>query len=96
MCGSKLNYERRNPERTLLYQTIAAHWETFKAEREMEGRTVPKYIAEEFENYLLCDGVKQNSPNFSPLLCSFQPLFFELRTRTSQPVIRCRDKPRNK
>ena len=54
MCGSKLDYERRNPERTLLYQTIAAHWETFKAEREMEGRTVPKYIAEEFENYLRC------------------------------------------
>jgi hypothetical protein len=54
MCEGKLTYERRKPEQTLLYQTIAGHWETFKAEREMEGRTVPKYIAEEFENYLRC------------------------------------------
>ena len=54
MCGSKLNYERRKPELTLLFQIIAGHWETFKAEREMEGRAIPKYIAEEFENYLRC------------------------------------------
>jgi hypothetical protein len=54
MCGSKLTYERRKPEQTLLYQTVAGHLETFKAEREIEGRTVPKYIAEEFENYLRC------------------------------------------
>jgi hypothetical protein len=40
MCGSKLNYERRKPELTLLFQIIAGHWETFKAEREMEGRAI--------------------------------------------------------
>jgi hypothetical protein len=37
--GSKLDYERRQPEKIRLYQVIAEHWETFKAEREMEGRT---------------------------------------------------------
>jgi hypothetical protein len=47
MCGSRLDYERRQPEKTRLYQVIAEHWETFKAEREMEGRTVPKYLVEE-------------------------------------------------
>ncbi len=54
MCGSKLNYERRKPELTQLFQIIAEHWETFKAEREMEGRTMPKYVAEEFESFLRC------------------------------------------
>jgi hypothetical protein len=46
--------ERRQPENTLLYRTIAAHWQTFKAEREAEGRTLPRYINEEFENFLRC------------------------------------------
>ena len=54
MCGSNLNYERRKPELTQLFQIIAEHWETFKAEREMEGRTMPKYVAEEFESFLRC------------------------------------------
>jgi hypothetical protein len=54
MCGSRLDYERRQPEKTRLYQVIAEHWETFKAEREMEGRTVPKYLVEEFESFLRC------------------------------------------
>jgi hypothetical protein len=47
--------ERRQPENTLLYRTIAAHWQTFKAEREAEGRTLPRYINEEFENFLRCE-----------------------------------------
>lgn len=54
MCESKLDYERRQPEKTLLHQIISDHWETFKAEREMEGRTMPKYVAEEFESFLRC------------------------------------------
>jgi hypothetical protein len=44
--------ERQQPENTLLYRTIAAHWQTFKAEGEAEGRTLPRYINEEFENFL--------------------------------------------
>ncbi|NBW81680.1 hypothetical protein EBR21_07985 [bacterium] len=46
--------ERRQPENTLLCRTIAAHWQTFKAEREAEGRTLPRYINEESENFLRC------------------------------------------
>jgi hypothetical protein len=61
MCKSKLKYERRKPEQTLLYQTIAGHWETSKAEREMEGRSMPKYLVGEFEGFLRCSIVNATS-----------------------------------
>ncbi|MEI7591187.1 MAG: transposase, partial [Deltaproteobacteria bacterium] len=56
MCGQliKISYEQRKPELTKLYQIISAGWKTFLSEREQEGRSVPKYIVEEFESYLRC------------------------------------------
>jgi hypothetical protein len=56
MCGQPIGilYEQRKPELTKLYQIISAGWKTFLWEREQEGRSVPKYIVEEFESYLRC------------------------------------------
>ena len=56
MCGHliKSSYEQRKPELTKLYQIISAGWKTFLSEREQEGRSVPKYIVEEFESCLRC------------------------------------------
>jgi len=50
----KPSYSRRRPERTPCYKIIQEHYETFKAEREAEGRPLPEYVAEEFEAYLRC------------------------------------------
>ena len=56
MCGQliKISYEQRKPEVTKLYQIISAGWKKFLWDREQEGRSVPKYIVEEFESYLRC------------------------------------------
>jgi hypothetical protein len=72
MCESKLTYERRKPERTLLYQTIAEHWETFKAEREMEGRTVPKAMCKNTSQSRSGGGKVRETENLG-LFCALRP-----------------------
>ena len=54
------SYERRRPEETLLYKVIAENIETFIAEteRDPQKKGLPKYVKEEFYNYLKC-GVLQ-------------------------------------
>jgi len=46
-------YERRRPEETVLYRTIAAHWPRFR-ERMEENGGLPKFVVNEFEDYLDC------------------------------------------
>ncbi|MCG8556632.1 MAG: transposase zinc-binding domain-containing protein [Proteobacteria bacterium] len=46
-------YERRQPEQTLLYQTLAAHWPRF-AQRCEEHGGLPAFVSREFEDYLTC------------------------------------------
>jgi len=46
-------YERRRPEETVLYQTIAAHWPAFR-ERMEESGGLPQFVVSEFEEYLDC------------------------------------------
>jgi hypothetical protein len=46
-------YERRRPERTALYQCIAEHWPSF-VERMEEAGGLPKFVRDEFEQYLTC------------------------------------------
>ncbi len=46
-------YERRRPEETVLYQTIAAHWPVFR-ERMEESGGLPQFVVSEFEEYLDC------------------------------------------
>jgi len=47
-------YARRRPEFTPCYRIVQEHLSTFVAEREAEGRPLPKYVLEEFEAYLKC------------------------------------------
>jgi hypothetical protein len=56
MCkaGTQCSYERHKPEETNLYKVVSENWLTFLRDREMEGRTVPKFIVKEFEGYLRC------------------------------------------
>jgi hypothetical protein len=47
-------YSRRRPELTPCYKIIQEELSTFVAEREAEGRPLPRYIIEEFAAYLRC------------------------------------------
>jgi len=47
-------YQRHRPERTVLYSVISAHYPRFVQEIERSGGHLPKFIRQEFENYLKC------------------------------------------
>jgi len=47
-------YERHKPEATLLYLIIQEHWSGFRAELERQGKYLPKFVVQEFEEYLKC------------------------------------------
>ncbi len=43
-------YQRRRPERGVLYRVIQDHYRTFTASVEQSGRSLPRYVLREFEN----------------------------------------------
>ena len=47
-------YERRRPEETPLYEILRTELNTFVSEREIENRSLPDYVTEEFEEFLRC------------------------------------------
>lgn len=47
-------YERYQPEQTLLYQLVEQHYPAFKASLEAQGQYLPRYIQQEFEDFLQC------------------------------------------
>jgi Transposase zinc-binding domain len=62
------HYERRAPEKTLLYQTIQRHFESFvQLFEERSGGVLPSHIRREFEDYLAC-GIPAHG--FLRLICT--------------------------
>ena len=49
------NYQRHQPEQTLLYQLVERYYLGFKASLEAQGRYLPRYIQQEFIDFLLSD-----------------------------------------
>jgi len=47
-------YVRHRPETTLLYQIVQEYWPEFQAELAIHGKTLPKYVTKEFDEYLKC------------------------------------------
>lgn len=49
-------YRRHEPEKTLLYRTLAREWETWHAERQADTSRspLPEYVAREMDAYLRC------------------------------------------
>jgi hypothetical protein len=47
-------YQRRRPEKTLLYRTIEAYWPLFVVEQARVGKKLPLFIHQEFDDYLKC------------------------------------------
>jgi hypothetical protein len=52
-------YSRRQPETTLLYRTLQAHWLQFVADLEAKDGELPAFVRDEFEAYLRC-GIPAN------------------------------------
>jgi hypothetical protein len=48
------HYERRCPERTLLYQLVAEHYPRFIKLLAAQGRSLPAYVQREFDDFLKC------------------------------------------
>jgi hypothetical protein len=55
-CPAAPTYQRRQPERTVLYRTIQAHLPTFLARTAGQDGTggLPAFVRREFEAYLKC------------------------------------------
>ena len=55
-CPAAPTYQRREPERSVLYRTIQAHLETFLAQTagDAERSGLPGFVKREFEAYLRC------------------------------------------
>ena len=47
-------YQRRQPEKTLLYRTIETYWPMFVIEQARVGKRLPLFIYQEFDDYLKC------------------------------------------
>lgn len=49
-------YRRHEPEKTLLYRTLAREWESWHAERQADASRspLPEYVAREMDAYLRC------------------------------------------
>lgn len=48
------SYERHRPEETLLYQIVEEHWPLFQQHLEQQGKSLPGYVKQEFEDFLAC------------------------------------------
>ena len=48
------SYRRREPEKSLLHETVRGHLKTFLAEIEEDGSGLPRFVVAEFERYLGC------------------------------------------
>jgi hypothetical protein len=47
-------YERHQPEKMILYQTVARAWPKISLEYAVEGETIPRHVEAEFDRYQRC------------------------------------------
>jgi hypothetical protein len=47
-------HERHKPENTLLYQIVEKYWPVFRDELNTQGKSLPFFVANEFDEYLKC------------------------------------------
>lgn len=57
-------YRRREPEKTLLYQTVQQHLNTFLATLARNGESLPGYVECAFEAYLDCGMLQKGFARF--------------------------------
>ncbi len=52
-------YARHRPERTLLYALVQEYYPAFKVHLAAQGRALPGYVEQAFEDYLKCGRLEQ-------------------------------------
>jgi hypothetical protein len=72
--GRCVEYERRQPEKTVFYRIVQEHIETVLAEAEQNGSGYPEHVKHEFERFLSC-GIL--GAGFARLQCSTPGCTFE-------------------
>ncbi len=68
------NYKRHRPEETLLYQIIQEHWPRFQQQLEQQGKYVPAYVVQEFEEYMTCGCLQHGFFRFQCESCHTEKL----------------------
>ena len=72
--GSRGPYVRRDPEQSVLYQTIASNLETFLARQQQRGRPVPTFVEDEFRGFLRCGVLEYGFLRLRCQACGFNRL----------------------
>jgi hypothetical protein len=67
-------YERRRPERTVLYRVVAEHWVRFVEHTEEQGRPLPRFVHREVEAYLRCGILEHGLLRLGCPACGFERL----------------------
>jgi len=76
-------YQRRQPEKTTLYQAVAAHLPAFLASADEAERPVPKFVRREFEAFLACGLVERGAIRVRCSVCGFDRLVaFSCKSRS--------------
>ncbi len=73
LCKGTESYTRHRPERTLLYQLIQAHYPFFEAHCAEQGKPLPAYVCQEFNDYLKCGCLEHR---FLRVQCDMHPCFW--------------------
>ena len=69
-----VGYERHRPEQTLLYQIIEAHYHTLVDQLDMQGKSLPDHVHQEFEAYLKCGRLEHGFLRVRCDACHFERL----------------------
>ena len=67
-------YERHRPEQTLLYQLVEEYYPAFEAQWAAEGRVLPDYVRQEFDEYLKCGRLEHGFLRVQCETCHAEPL----------------------
>ena len=67
-------YQRHQPERTLLYQTIEPHCPEFRDVMAMQGKTLPLHVQQELADYLKCGRLEHGFLRMQCTECHYEHL----------------------
>jgi ribosomal protein S27E len=65
---------RHRPETTLLYQTVERYYPAFLEHLAAQGRSLPRYVRREFEQYLKCGRLEYGFMRVRCELCHHEKL----------------------
>ena len=70
----KTAYERHQPEHTLLYQLVEAHYPALVDQLAQQGKSLPNHVHREFEAYLKCGRLEHGFLRVRCEQCHFERL----------------------